>query len=150
MRAAGRLRPKSRERSARRRTVDPELSGAHPDGRDPARLGPSVDRLVSDSGWGGDVAVRGVFARWATIVGADVAAHCTPLGFDEGRLTVQTDSTAWATQLRLLAPTLVRRLNEELGHDTVSVIDISGPTGPTWAKGRRSVRDGRGPRDTYG
>ena len=40
---------------------------------------------------------------------------------------VRTDSTAWATQLRLLAPTVVRRLNEELGHGTVAVIEVLGP-----------------------
>ncbi len=63
---------------------------------------------------------------------------------------MQTDSTAWATQMRLLAPTVVRRLNEELGDGTVRVIDVRGPNVPIWKRGRRSTRDGRGPRDTYG
>ena len=63
---------------------------------------------------------------------------------------VRTDSTAWATQLKLLAPTVVRRLNEELGHGTVTVIEVLGPHLPSWNKGRLSSRDGRGPRDTYG
>ena len=63
---------------------------------------------------------------------------------------MRTDSTAWATQLRLLAPQLVQRLNQELGHGTVTVIEVLGPHLPTWRKGSRSVRDGRGPRDTYG
>ena len=94
--------------------------------------------------------MRGVFARWPELVGEQVADHCTPESFTEGKLVVRTDSTAWATQLRLLAPTVVRRLNEELGHDTVTVIDVLGPHGPTWKKGLRSARDGRGPRDTYG
>ena len=63
---------------------------------------------------------------------------------------VRTDSTAWATQMKLLAPTVVRRLNEELGDGTVTVIEVLGPHGPSWKRGLRSVRDGRGPRDTYG
>jgi predicted nucleic acid-binding Zn ribbon protein len=63
---------------------------------------------------------------------------------------VRTDSTAWATQMRWLAATVLRRLNEELGDGTVTLIDVKGPTGPTWKSGPRSVRDGRGPRDTYG
>ena len=33
---------------------------------------------------------------------------------------------------------------------TVAVIDVQGPHTPSWKRGRRSVRDGRGPRDTYG
>jgi hypothetical protein len=32
----------------------------------------------------------------------------------------------------------------------VTVLDVQGPRGPSWKKGRLSSRDGRGPRDTYG
>jgi predicted nucleic acid-binding Zn ribbon protein len=135
---------------ARRRATPGRVSGAHPDERDPQPLGVTVPRVVSDRGWELDLRVQGVFARWAELVGSEVADHCTPQTFEDGKLVVRTDSTAWATQLKLLAPTIVRRLNEELGHGTVTVIDILGPHGPTWKKGPRSVRDGRGPRDTYG
>lgn len=126
------------------------VSGSHPDDRDPQLLDATLSRLVDDHGWDLDLRVHGVFGRWEELVGAEVAQHCTPESFADGRLVVRTDSTAWATQLRLLAPTVVRRLNEELGHGTVTVIDVQGPHLPTWKKGPRSVRDGRGPRDTYG
>ena len=127
-----------------------QMSGAHPDGRDPTPLGSAVDRLVTESGWSTDVAVHAVFGRWAATVGTEVASHCTPESFTDGTLRVRTDSTAWATQLKLLAPTVVRRLNEELGHGTVTRVDVAGPEAPSWRRGQRSVRDGRGPRDTYG
>jgi predicted nucleic acid-binding Zn ribbon protein len=149
LRGSAKTRPGRRSGTAGRATPS-ELSGAHPDGRDPSGLGAAVDRLVAESGWTTDVAVHGVFGRWSSIVGDDVAAHCTPESFADGYLRVRTDSTAWATQLRLLAPTVVRRLNEELGHETVLRIDVAGPQSPSWRKGPRSVRDGRGPRDTYG
>jgi predicted nucleic acid-binding Zn ribbon protein len=132
------------------RRVDPTASGAHPDERDPQLLDSTIGRLIDEQGWGTDVRVHGVFSRWDTIVGREVAQHCLPESFAETRLTVRTDSTAWATQMTLLAPTVVRRLNEELGDGTVTVIDVRGPHGPTWKRGLRSVRDGRGPRDTYG
>lgn len=109
-----------------------------------------MSRLVSDNGWSADVAVYGVFARWRQIVGSEVAAHTTPERFADGHLLVRADSTSWATQLRLLAPNLVARLNDELGDQTVLRIDVTGPATPSWQKGRRSVRGGRGPRDTYG
>ena len=144
-----------RARTGRPRRVDPQASGAHPDDRDPQLLDTTIGRLIAEQGWGTDVRVHGVFSRWDAIVGRDVAQHARPVSFgrDEdgrGRLVVQTDSTAWATQMRLLAGTVVRRLNEELGDGTVAVIDVQGPAGLSWKKGRRSVRDGRGPRDTYG
>jgi predicted nucleic acid-binding Zn ribbon protein len=122
---------------------------AHPDDRDPQTLDATVSRLVADHGWELDLRMHGVFGRWAQIVGDEVAAHSTPETFTEGKLVVRTDSTAWATQLTLLAATLIQRLNEELGHGTVTLIDVVGPHGPTWKKGPRSV-PGRGPRDTYG
>ena len=132
------------------RRVDPQASGAHPDERDPQLLDATIGRLIDDQGWSTDVRVHGVFSRWEVLVGRDVAQHCTPEAFDDGKLIVRTDSTAWATQLTWLAPKLVRRLNEELGDGTVTVIDVRGPHGPNWKRGLRSVRDGRGPRDTYG
>ncbi|WP_203337628.1 DUF721 domain-containing protein [Nocardioides limicola] len=152
-RAVSRLQVTSRargRRGRRRRAAPAEASGAHPDDRDPQLLDNVLGRLVTEHGWTVDLKVHGVFGRWAELVGDDIATHCTPESFAEGRLSVRTDSTAWATQLRLLAPTLLKRLNTELGHDTVTFIEVLGPHGPTWKKGPRSVRDGRGPRDTYG
>lgn len=153
--------PQKVRRSGRRARTDPKSSGSHPDDRDPQTLDATLGRLIAEQGWGSDVRVHGVFSRWDAMVGRDVAQHVRPVSYirddDEGgqggqggRLVVQTDSTAWATQMRLLAPTVVRRLNEELGDGTVRVIDVQGPNLPSWKRGRRSVRDGRGPRDTYG
>lgn len=133
----------------KRRTGDPDRPSAADD-RDPQLLDHTLARLVADHGWALDLKVRGVFARWAELVGAEVASHTTPETFAEGRLVVRTDSTAWKTQLTLLAPQLVARLNQDLGPGTVSVIEVVGPHLPTWRKGPRSTRDGRGPRDTYG
>lgn len=152
MRAAAGATPGRRKRARRKDGTGRggRSSGAHPDDRDPQPLGGEMARLVDDRGWGLDLRVRGVFARWPELVGDQVAGHCTPESFTDGKLVVRAHSTAWATQLRLLAPTLLKRLNEELGHGTVLVIDVLGPRTPSWRKGPRSVRDGRGPRDTYG
>jgi predicted nucleic acid-binding Zn ribbon protein len=139
-----------RRSGSRPRRTDPASSGAHPDDRDPQLLDFTIGRLIAEQGWGTDVRVHGVFSRWDHLVGREVALHCRPESYVESKLVVRTDSTAWATQMRLLAPTVVRRLNEELGDGTVTVIDVLGPHGPSWRKGPRSVRDGRGPRDTYG
>jgi len=151
-RASARSTParKTRKKTTGRRPQPGRATGAHPDERDPQLLDATVGRIVEDHGWDLNLRVQGVFARWAEIVGAEIAGHTTPESFADGRLVVRTDSTAWATQLKLLAPTVVRRLNEDLGHGTVTVIEILGPHGPSWKKGPRSVRDGRGPRDTYG
>jgi predicted nucleic acid-binding Zn ribbon protein len=126
------------------------VSGSHPDDRDPQTLDAALTRVVDDHGWQVDLKVASMFARWAELVGAEVGAHSRAESFADGKLVVRTDSTAWATQLRLLAPTVVRRLNDDLGHGTVVVIEVLGPHAPSWKHGMRTVRDGRGPRDTYG
>ncbi len=155
-RATARSSPAKRVRRSRqgggavRRTGPAMASGAFPDERDPQLLDATVSRLVDDHGWDVDLRVAGMFARWPELVGEEVARHARPESFADGTQAVRTDSTAWATQLKLLAPAVVKRLNEDLGHGTVTLIEVLGPHLPNWKMGPRSVRDGRGPRDTYG
>ncbi|MFE9448773.1 DUF721 domain-containing protein [Streptomyces sp. NPDC006739] len=127
-------------------------SGARADGRDPMALGAAINRLLTERGWEAPAAVGGVMGRWPQIVGDDLAKHCVPQRYDEDEhvLTVQCDSTAWATQLRLLAPALVARLNEDLGHGTVRLIKVHGPGGPARRYGPLRAPGSTGPGDTYG
>jgi predicted nucleic acid-binding Zn ribbon protein len=145
---AGRTGARKRRLKNTRR-VDPTSSSAHPDDRDPQLLDTTLGRLVDDQGWATDLRVHGVFTRWASVVGGEVAAHVTPESYADGRLVVRTDSTAWATEMKLLAGNLVHRLNQDLGDGTVEVIDVLGPHTPRWTTGRLRVK-GRGPRDTFG
>ncbi|GAA2251924.1 MULTISPECIES: DUF721 domain-containing protein [Streptomyces] len=127
-------------------------SGARADGRDPMALGSAINRLITERGWEAPAAVGGVMGRWPQIVGEDVAKHCVPEKYDEDErvLTVRCDSTAWATNLRLLAPTLVARLNEDLGHGRVTLIKVQGPGGPARRYGPLRAPGSTGPGDTYG
>ncbi|MGP4008075.1 DUF721 domain-containing protein [Streptomyces sp. 4N124] len=127
-------------------------SGAGADGRDPMALGAAINRLITERGWEAPAAVGGVMGRWPQIVGEDVAKHCVPERYDEDErvLVVRCDSTAWATNLRLLAPTLVARLNEDLGHGTVQLIKVNGPGGPPRRYGPLRAPGSTGPGDTYG
>jgi predicted nucleic acid-binding Zn ribbon protein len=150
--AARGLRPGSRGRhrgSARSGPASGAAGGGDRDDRDPQALGAGLERLMAERGWQVDVAVGGVMGRWPRIVGPEVAAHCSPVTFGDHVLVVRADSTAWATQVRLLVPTLLRRLAEELGEGVVQQVHVHGPAAPSWRRGRRSVR-GPGPRDTYG
>lgn len=124
-------------------------SAAGLDARDPQLFGETLDRIVGERGWGSEVAVGGVMGRWSQVVGAEMAAHVTPESFDDGVLRLRADSSAWATQVQYLVPSLLRRLGEDIGEGTVERIEVAGPVGPSWRKGLRRV-PGRGPRDTYG
>ncbi|WP_050758090.1 DUF721 domain-containing protein [Xylanimonas cellulosilytica] len=142
------LRPGSPAR--RSPLVEPRTSGSGPSARDPQLVSDVVGRLLRDKGWREEVSVGGVVGRWREVVGDDVADHCTPETFEDKVLVVRASSTAWATQVRLLTPTLLRRLAEEVGEGVVEDVKVLGPAGPGFGRGPRSVRGGRGPRDTWG
>lgn len=129
--------------STTHRKRGPAISG------DPQLIGAGVERLLADQGWHDRVAVARLMQEWPDIVGPDVAAHVEPVGFHEGELTLQADSTAWATQVRLLIPTLRRAIDQQVGDGTVRRVEVLAPKAPSWIAGPRRVK-GRGPRDTYG
>jgi len=116
---------------------------------DPQPLRAAIDGLLADQGWRSAAAVGSVFGRWDQIVGREVAAHTRPDRFSDGEVVVIADSTAWATQVRLLAATLVRRLNEELGDGTVSRVIVRGPALPR-QMGAWRVRGARRRNGDYG
>ncbi|WP_265442630.1 DUF721 domain-containing protein [Flexivirga meconopsidis] len=144
------FRPGGPVRRRARKAADLGTGRARDDGRDPGVLGDQLDRLLVDRGWQVDVAAGSVMGRWAEIVGADVAAHARPVTFTDGVLTVRAESTAWATQLRLLSSTLLGKMEQAVGPDVVQELRVVGPNAPSWSKGPRKAHGGRGPRDTYG
>ena len=125
-------------------------SGSGGDERDPQRLRDVLSALLAERGWATPVTEARLFADWAGLVGEDIATHCEPVSLRDGELWVAAQSTAWATQLRLMAPNILAVLRVELGPDVVRRLHVTGPVGPTWKHGPRSVHGGRGPRDTYG
>ncbi|GAA3936221.1 hypothetical protein Aau02nite_64280 [Amorphoplanes auranticolor] len=150
-------RRRATQQAPRRRTGNDEgtgrrlrgYSGPGPDPRDPQLFGVMLERIMKQRGWQKPAAEAKVFGAWEKVVGPDVAQHSRPVKLDAGVLTVEAESTAWATQLRLLAANLLKRIAAEVGHNVVTKLNIHGPAAPSWAKGPRRVQ-GRGPRDTYG
>ena len=136
------------EQPRRRRRTGPPSRRTRRD--DPARLADVLGDMTREKGWDERIQAQRVFTDWAGIVGPEIAEHSHVDGFDDGIVSIVADSTAWAKELKLLAPRVVHRLNEELGHGTVLRIDVRGPQAPSWKKGLRTIRDARGPRDTYG
>jgi len=141
--------PRPARRKRRSDPTEQPWSGAGPDGRDPAPLGAAVGDLVSERKWDDALRTAGIPARWEQIVGAEIAAHCRPDRLDDGELTCIAESTAWATQIRLLSRTILDRLAAEVGPGVVRRLRVHGPTAPNWRHGPLRVT-GRGPRDTYG
>lgn len=146
-RAVGRSKFRPGDQRERRREG---WSGAGPDALDPVKVGAVLDGLISARGWDETMAQARVLSDWSTIVGPDVAAHCSPTSLTGGDLKLAAETTAWATQLRMLETTMLARIAESVGRGVVQRISVTGPVAPSWRHGPRSVQGHRGPRDTYG
>ncbi|WP_018349175.1 DUF721 domain-containing protein [Longispora albida] len=124
-------------------------TAAGPDPRDPQLLGSLLGKLIKSRGWQRPSAEARVFGEWSRVVGPEIAAHCKPVKLDNGELTIEAESTAWATQLRLIAAKLVAQIGRETGHNVVRRINVHGPSTGRGYQGPRWVRDRPGPRDQY-
>ncbi len=142
----GRAVPPTPRRVAGRRR---SWSGPGPDVRDPQPLGRVTRDLAEKRGWSARVAEGTVLGQWSSVVGHQVADHATPTALSEGVLSVAAESTAWATQLRMIQAQLLAKIAAAVGNGVVNSLKITGPAAPSWRKGPRHI-SGRGPRDTYG
>ncbi|CAJ1494336.1 DUF721 family protein [[Mycobacterium] burgundiense] len=124
-------------------------SGPGPDSRDPQPLGAATNDLAKKRGWNNKVSEGVVLGQWAVVVGEQIAEHAQPTVLRDGVLSVSAESTAWATQLRMVQAQLLAKIAAAVGDGVVTSLKITGPTAPSWRKGPRHI-SGRGPRDTYG
>lgn len=89
--------------------------------RDPVPLSESLSGVVRSlrgpaaTAAAGMTAMGGVFGRWNETVGDAVAKHVQPVKLDGGKLVVEVDDPAWATQLKFLEVNLRERLLESTG-----------------------------------
>lgn len=124
-------------------------SGPAPDYRDPQPLGRVARELAKKRGWSPRVAEGMVFGQWPSVVGEQIAEHARPTRLTDGVLSVAAESTAWATQLRIVQAQLLAKIAAAVGDGVVRSLKITGPAAPSWRKGPLHIA-GRGPRDTYG
>jgi predicted nucleic acid-binding Zn ribbon protein len=143
------LEPQSRTfRKKRRRELDDE-NVPFSAGRDPRGVGDVLAVMTREAGWNPQLAREDVVLAWAEVAGEDTAGHTRPVAFQEGTLTVQADSTAWAKQLQLMRSHILSEIVGRFPEAGVTGIRFLGPDVPSWKWGPRAI-PGRGPRDTYG
>jgi predicted nucleic acid-binding Zn ribbon protein len=117
---------------------------------DPQPLSSVFNEIITNRDWRQGIAEGNLFTDWEKVVGEDIAQHATPITLLEGKLTIQTSSTAWATQLRLISNDLLKTLRQSAPGALVEELVVIGPHAPSWKRGLRTIRGSKGPRDTYG
>ena len=117
---------------------------------DPQPLNAALSDLVSTRDWRQGIAEGSLFIEWLTVVGPEIGSHSTPIALVDGLLTIQATSSAWATQLTLMSSNLLSTISNSAPGALVEEIVVLPPNAPSWKKGIRTIRNSRGPRDTYG
>jgi len=56
---------------------------------------------------------------WRSAAGSAISAAARPTAERDGVLTITCEAAVWAQELDLMAPELIRRLNSELGEESV-------------------------------
>ena len=117
---------------------------------DPQSLESVLSEVIAGRNWVKGVAEGNLFSDWEKIVGGEIAQHTTPISLVDGRLTIQSSSSAWATQMRLMSDQLLKTISNSAPGALVEELNVLGPNAPSWKRGLRSIKGARGPRDTYG
>ena len=117
---------------------------------EPERFNVILSELVLRREWQTGLAEGNLFTQWPQIIGDEIAEHCEPITILDGKLTIRAQTTAWATQLRLLSGEILKRVQQSAPGATIEELHVIGPSAPTWKRGLRTIRGSRGPRDTYG
>ncbi|MBE4790309.1 DciA family protein [Streptomyces caniscabiei] len=137
VRAAAKTRPLQPVKPTRARRV------ARTGGRDPLALGSAITGMMTERGWEPPEEGGSVLDQWPAIapelVGKVAAVR---LEHDTGVLHLKPVSDAYATQLRLFQPQILRRIREKTGTRAVRALRILAP-GDTPA-----ARDDTGPQPT--
>jgi len=92
---------------------------------EPKPLGELLSSLVSGRGWEERMRVGRLRDEWASVVGPDVAARSTPVALNAGVLSIRADGAAWATELTLLARSIVAKVDSYLGGGVVREVRVT-------------------------
>jgi predicted nucleic acid-binding Zn ribbon protein len=87
-----------------------------PKKRKPQKLGDVVTGVLTKAGLTDRVAQAAVIPEWPALVGPQIARVTEPLSVTpQGTLFVAVTTNAWMTELSLMEPELLRRLNQRTG-----------------------------------
>jgi predicted nucleic acid-binding Zn ribbon protein len=91
--------------------------------RTPRKLGDVMSDVLARSGIADRVAQANVIPEWRSLVGPQIANVTEPLSVTrQGTLFVAVTTNAWMTELSLLEPDLLRRLNQRTGRLSIKRI----------------------------
>ena len=101
---------------------------------EPTRLGDALDRVLRGLGAPPADVSSQLADEWASIVGAELAAHATVESVVDGRVRIAVDGNAWATEMRYREAAVLGWFDAVAGPGQVTRIDVRvvGTVPPPW------------------
>ncbi|HEU5169268.1 MAG TPA: DUF721 domain-containing protein [Gemmatimonadales bacterium] len=99
-----------------------------PDRRDPAPLGEALASWLRQAGLTRRVQQAAILEEWPALVGPQIAAVTAPQSMSpDGVLRVHVASAPWATELGLMTPRILARLNQGRSGRVKEIRWVPGP-----------------------
>lgn len=103
-------------------------SSAEPDESKPTPLAESLERWIAQSGLARRLRMAEVVAGWSELVGPQIAAVTRALSVTpDGTLMVRVASHGWATELGLMTPRILARINGSRAERVYHIRWLVGP-----------------------
>jgi len=85
-------------------------------------LGRLIENLVRSYGLERRIKENLVMARWEEIVGSRIARRALPEKVESGKLFVRVKSATWRSELFLLKPRIMEKIDSEIGQGIIKDI----------------------------
>jgi predicted nucleic acid-binding Zn ribbon protein len=81
-----------------------------------------LDKTLKSQGIDKRLQQENAVLHWEDIVGKKIANAAKAVRIDRGTLLVEVKSSAWKHQIQMLKPDIIKKINAQLGADTVKNI----------------------------
>jgi predicted nucleic acid-binding Zn ribbon protein len=88
------------------------------------RLSTTIAKILKSRGLESGLSEYKVFGNWEKTVGEVIALHAHPAMVRGKKLTLIVDSPAWMQQLSLMKPELIKKMNRDLGKESIREITL--------------------------
>ena len=90
----------------------------------PQQVGFGIDRVMKHMDAPESSVLEAVFSRWPELVGDTIADHARPARITDGQLVIETDSSAWVSELRWMSEEILRQIRTKLDSDEIVSIAV--------------------------
>jgi len=81
-----------------------------------------LDKTLKSQGMDKRIQQENAVIHWEDIVGKKIAQASKAVRIDRGTLLIEVKSSAWKHQIQMLKPEIIKKINAQLGADTVKNI----------------------------